>query len=335
MCAKAPISADDEVSLCCEMLVDASSAGEIYLGVAPHRHMRVSLEGPLYNRCAGWLGLRMSDGGVWSGVDAEADREEQRRTERGRDGQRAPEAERDREGQLLGCQSWMHKPFTPGAAAFVAPGDRIRLDILPTTDALVVWKNGVEQGRLPLPELTRVALCRGQLRWVVTMAHAGDAVRISFPKSARSPPEPLDPALSLRPVDAGISYRRLVRHRVCGHEVVGSEVIYEVLFLASAPELKRFGVGTLLVNQLKNMLAEEQLEPRSAETGVPLMKRSLCVSIKSASKEALSFWTAMGLSPVSTEDPAEKELIDLMVPFADFTPFATAWAHKAAGCHDR
>jgi hypothetical protein len=196
------------------------------------------------------------------------------------------------------------------------------------------------------------------------MAHAGDAVGISFPKSARSPPEPLDPALSLRPVDAGISYRRLVRHRVRGHEVVGSEVIYEVLFLASAPELKRFGVGTLLVNQLKNMLAEEQLEPRSAETGAPLMKqrhsdrdrdrdretdtdaqtrrhadtqtrRSLCVSIKSASKEALSFWTAMGLSPVSTEDPAEKELIDLMVPFADFTPFAAAWAHEAAGCHDR
>eukprot|EP01043_Picozoa_sp_COSAG02_P060728 COSAG02_NODE_8000_length_2753_cov_1.836096_2_plen_400_part_00 len=311
VCNKTRIDAADDVSLCCEILVETSAMGEIYFGVAPDM---VLLDGCLHDRCPGWLGLRLADGGIWSGPD----------------GLTGAECE-----QLLGSQSWMHEATTvggSGGAPFVAAGDRIRLEMLPTTDMLVVSKNDVEQGRVPLPRATCMT---DSLQWIVTMAQHGDSVRISFPKSVRPPPEPVEQASTVRPVDAGISYRRLVRRHICRDQVIGSEVIYEVLFMASASELKRFGIGTLLVNQLKHLLAGEKLEPQACEEGVSPMKRSLCVSIKSASNEALSFWTAMGLCPVSTSDPVEKQLLDVMVPFADFTPVAASWANIKTVCQER
>eukprot|EP01043_Picozoa_sp_COSAG02_P055873 COSAG02_NODE_6545_length_3503_cov_2.326968_1_plen_365_part_00 len=320
VCNNTRIDAADDVSLCCEILVETSTMGEIYFGVAPSqvspkKSDTVPLDGCLHDQCPGWLGLRLADGGIWSGPDGSA----------------GAGCE-----QLLGSQSWMYEAATvggSGSAAFVAAGDRIRLEILPTIDMLVVSKNDVEQGRLPLPRSTCMTKA---LRWIVTMAHQGDGVRISFPKGVRPPPSPsIDQSSTVRPVDAGISYRRLVRRHICRDQVVGSEVIYEVLFMASVPELKRFGIGTLLVNQLKHLLAGEQLEPQACEEGVSPMKRSLCVSIKSASSEALSFWTAMGLCPVSTSDPAEKQLLDVMVSFADFTPVAASWADMKTVCQER
>ncbi len=126
------------------------------------------------------------------------------------------------------------------------------------------------------------------------------------------------------PLDAGISYRRLVRQRIVANEIVESELIYEILFLASAEHFRRCGVGTALVNKLKAMLRQDSVQPEGVSPFIS--KRSLCVSIKSESKAALSFWVSMGLMPCSEDEPSEKQIMDLMVPFADFTPVATTWA---------
>ena len=51
----------------------------------------------------------------------------------------------------------------------------------------------------------------------------------------------------------------------------------------------------------------------SFASDIPILKRTLCVSIKSESKEALLFWKAMGLMPCSDEDVDEKQLLNLIV----------------------
>ena len=44
---------------------------------------------------------------------------------------------------------------------------------------------------------------------------------------------------------------------------------------------------------------------------------------------------SMGLMPCSEDEPSDKQIMDLMVPFADFTPVATTWAEVAPGAPRR
>lgn len=365
VCNRTQISASDLPSLCCEALVEASAWSEIYLGVAPSTVLidglpeDLPLDGTLFDRCPGWLALRLADGGLWCGTDGSPRQDNQLLGDlnwklEAADGSgtvtsaaanaSSATADNDGTGDDGGDCMLLEAPmdmdgadfdFLPdGATAaldaalapFAQAGDRVRLEIVPDAHVLVISTNGHEQGRLPLPPLTLAALESGDLRWVVTMAHQDDAVSISFPKGTLSPPEQPEEAAS-RPLDAGISYRRLVRKHISEHAVVESELIYEVLFMASAPELKRLGIGTLLVDQLKHMLDGEAGAIDDQESLEPaITKRSLCVSIKSESREALAFWASMGLMPAAEDDPSERQLVDLMVPFADFTPVAATWA---------
>ena len=49
---------------------------------------------------------------------------------------------------------------------------------------------------------------------------------------------------------------------------------------------------------------------------------------KSNSSEALAFWSSMGLSPIDGEEPTDRQIIDVMVPFADFCPVAASWEEE-------
>lgn len=57
-------------------------------------------------------------------------------------------------------------------------------------------------------------------------------------------------------------------------------------------------------------------------------QRTLCVSIKSNSAEALGFWTKMGLTPLDENEPREREIVNLMVPFADFCAVAVSFVSQ-------
>lgn len=57
-------------------------------------------------------------------------------------------------------------------------------------------------------------------------------------------------------------------------------------------------------------------------------QRTLCVSIKSNSAEALGFWTKMGLTPLDENEPREGEIVKLMVPFADFCAVAVSFVSQ-------
>ena len=57
----------------------------------------------------------------------------------------------------------------------------------------------------------------------------------------------------------------------------------------------------------------------------PPAQRTLCVSIKSNSKEAFGFWQMMGLDPLDEAEPREADVVRLMVPFADFCAVAVSF----------
>ena len=246
LCSQTVIAEADKASLSCEMLIEASAAGEIYLGVAPITRTKSGmppLEGSLYDRCPGWMAVRIADGGIWSGPGNTMAGEASQLL----GDQRWMQAPAPRQEEAGGCTSWMQRWMQAGDGAgghggdwepFAKVGDRIRLEILPHEKQAVVWKNDVEQGRLLLPQLTHAALEDRSLRWMVTMANEGDAASIAFNSEPPSAPERLAVP---RPLDAGISYRRLVRNHIESHRCVSCEVIYEVLFMSSSSELKRLG----------------------------------------------------------------------------------------------
>ena len=130
---------------------------------------------------------------------------------------------------------------------------------------------------------------------------------------------------SQRQMDAAISYRmlRLRENARAGGVAVGAaasasacEVLHvcEVLFMAVHPRAKRRGIASRLVSALRQRLLQEA-------AGAPA---AMCVSIKSVSAEARSFWAHAGLAKLdgARSAPApDAAIIRAMVPFDDFTPF--------------
>ena len=130
---------------------------------------------------------------------------------------------------------------------------------------------------------------------------------------------------SQRTMDACVSFRRLLlRENALGVEVH----VYEVLFMAVHENAKRRGIASRLVSALRQRLLQEA-------AGAPA---ALCVSIKSASAEARSFWMHAGLAkldgaraPAPVSD-AEAAVVRAMVPFDDFTPFGALAGGAARRC---
>ena len=118
-------------------------------------------------------------------------------------------------------------------------------------------------------------------------------------------------------MDACVVYRDL---RLRGGESATTLLhVYEVLFLAVHPDAKRRGIASKLVQALRNRLQHE-----CAGAGV---SAALCVSIKSLSAEAASFWQHAGLRKLSSTTAApqlDRTLVTAMIPFDDFTPYG-AW----------
>ena len=74
--------------------------------------------------------------------------------------------------------------------------------------------------------------------------------------------------------------------------------IYEVLFLAVHPTLKREGLGRRAVQELKEMLMR-----------IPSTKsKTICVSLKSESSEAAMFWELEGLCELKDIDEHHTEI---------------------------
>jgi GNAT superfamily N-acetyltransferase len=130
---------------------------------------------------------------------------------------------------------------------------------------------------------------------------------------------------SQRTMDACVSFRRLLlRENALGVEMH----VYEVLFMAVHENAKRRGIASRLVSALRQRLLQEA-------AGAPA---ALCVSIKSASAEARSFWMHAGLAkldgvraPAPVSD-AEAAVVRAMVPFDDFTPFGALAGGAARRC---
>ena len=117
---------------------------------------------------------------------------------------------------------------------------------------------------------------------------------------------------SRRHMDACVSYRQLLlREGARG----GAELrVCEVLFMAVHKHAKRRGIASRLVGALRQRLLQEA-------AGAPA---ALCVSLKSASAEARSFWAHAGLAQLDGARPApapDAAVVRAMVPFDDFCPF--------------
>lgn len=95
---------------------------------------------------------------------------------------------------------------------------------------------------------------------------------------------------------------------VYNHWKTPSHSIYEVLFMATNSTCKKRGIGRAMVECLKRDLARHRCADRTL---------TLCVSLKSNSSEAASFWEAVGMQPV-TDD----RISDGMVGFDDFAPYS-------------
>lgn len=88
--------------------------------------------------------------------------------------------------------------------------------------------------------------------------------------------------------------------------------IYEALFLAVHPTLKRTGLGRCAVDHLKEVL----------KASPSIKSKSICVSLKSESSEAAKFWESAGLLKLTDADAHYTEVTGKMVGFADFLPYA-------------
>lgn len=106
-------------------------------------------------------------------------------------------------------------------------------------------------------------------------------------------------------IDAALVYR---------HVQTANLDVYEVLFLAVHPGLKRTGLGRVAVDHLKKIL--EASESNKTQT--------ICVSLKSESSEAAKFWKSAGLNQLKKDmdDWHYAELTGKMVEFDDFLPYA-------------
>lgn len=105
-------------------------------------------------------------------------------------------------------------------------------------------------------------------------------------------------------LDAALVYRRIS---------TTTFDIYEVLFLAVHPTLKRTGLGRCAVDHLKETL--------KASPSIK-SKKCICVSLKSESSEAAKFWESAGLLKLTDAHAHHTDITGKMVGFADFLPYA-------------